>query len=78
MSKYVDVEAVAIAYSGHTPDDEYSQGVDFVLDKLESMPAADVVSWDWLLGYAANSWSRTQYTDFLSSAKEAYKEASND
>ena len=42
MVKYVDVNALVIAYSGHTLDDDFTAGVNFVLDKLESMPAADV------------------------------------
>lgn len=42
MAKYIDVESLAIYYSGHTPDDEFSKGVDFVLDLLDSKPPEDV------------------------------------
>lgn len=42
MAKYIDVESLVVAYSGHTPDDEFSNGVDFVLDLLDSKPPADV------------------------------------
>jgi len=42
MSRYINLEDLVIAYSGHTPDDEFSQGVDFVLDKIYSMGKADV------------------------------------
>lgn len=42
MAKYIDVESLVVAYSGHTPDDEFSKGVDFVLDLLDSKPPADV------------------------------------
>ena len=42
MAKYIDVESLVVGYSGHTPDDEFSKGVDFVLDLLDSKPPADV------------------------------------
>lgn len=42
MAKYIDVESLVVAYDGHTPDDEFSKGVDFVLDLLDSKPPADV------------------------------------
>ena len=42
MSKYVDIEALVVTYRGHTPDDDFSKGVDFVLDLLDSKPLADV------------------------------------
>ena len=42
MAKYIDVESLVIGYSGHTPDDEFSKGVDFVLDLLDSKPPEDV------------------------------------
>lgn len=42
MAKYIDVESLVVAYSGHTPDDEFSKGVYFVLDLLDNKPPADV------------------------------------
>ena len=42
MAKYIDVESLVVGYSGHTPDDEFSNGVDFVLDLLDSKTPADV------------------------------------
>lgn len=42
MAKYIDVESLVVGYSGHNPDDEFSKGVDFVLDLLDSKPPADV------------------------------------
>lgn len=42
MAKYIDVESLVVAYSGHTPDDDFSKGVDFVLGLLDSKPPADV------------------------------------
>lgn len=42
MAKYINVDSLVVAYSGHTPDDEFSKGVDFVLDLLDSKPPADV------------------------------------
>lgn len=42
MAKYIDVESLVVGYSGHTPDDEFSKGVNFVLDLLDSKPPADV------------------------------------
>lgn len=42
MAKYLDVESLVIVSRGHTPDDEFSKGVDFVLDLLDSKPPADV------------------------------------
>ena len=42
MAKYIDVESLVVAYSDHTLDDEFSKGVDFVLDLLDSKPPADV------------------------------------
>lgn len=42
MAKYIDVESLVVAYSGHTPDDEFSKGVGFVLGLLDSKPPADV------------------------------------
>lgn len=42
MAKYIDVESLVVGYSGHTPDDEFSKGVDFVLDLLDSKPPEDV------------------------------------
>ena len=42
MAKYIDIESLVVGYSGHTPDDEFSKGVDFVLDLLDSKPPADV------------------------------------
>ena len=42
MAKYIDVESLVVGYSGHTPDDDFSKGVDFVLDLLDSKPPADV------------------------------------
>lgn len=42
MAKYIDVESLVVCYSGHTPDDEFSKGVDFVLDLLDSKPPEDV------------------------------------
>ena len=42
MAKYIDVESLVVAYSGHTPDDQFSKGVNFVLDLLDSKPPADV------------------------------------
>ena len=42
MAEYIDVESLVVAYSGHTPDDEFSKGVDFVLDLLDSKPPEDV------------------------------------
>lgn len=42
MAKYIDVESLTVAYSGHTPDDEFSKGVDFVLDLLDSKQPEDV------------------------------------
>lgn len=41
-AKYIDVESLVVGYSGHTPDDEFSKGVDFVLDLLDSKPPANV------------------------------------
>ena len=37
MARYINIDDIVIAYSGHTLDDEFSQGVTFVLEKLESM-----------------------------------------
>jgi hypothetical protein len=42
MAKYIDVESLVVGYSGHTPDDEFSKGVDFVLNLLDSKLPADV------------------------------------
>lgn len=42
MAKYIDIESLVICYSGHTPYDEFSKGVDFVLDLLDSKPPSKV------------------------------------
>lgn len=42
MAKYIDVESLVVGYSGHTPDDDFSKGVDFVLDLLDSKQGEDV------------------------------------
>ena len=42
MAKYIDIESLVVGYSGHTPDDDFSKGIDFVLDLLDSKPPADV------------------------------------
>lgn len=42
MAKYIDVESLVVGYSGHTPDDDFSKGVDYVLDLLDSKPPEDV------------------------------------
>lgn len=52
MAKYIDVESLVVGYSGHTPDDDFSKGVDFVLDLLDSKSPADVRpvvrgKWEW-------------------------------
>lgn len=52
MAKYIDIESLVVCYSGHTPGDEFSKGVDFVLDLLDSKPPADVrpvVRGRWIL-----------------------------
>lgn len=33
--KYIDVNSLVIAYSGHTPDDDFTAGVNYVLNLLE-------------------------------------------
>ena len=43
---------MVVGYSGHTPDDDFSKGVDFVLDLLDSKSPADVRpvvrgKWEW-------------------------------
>lgn len=40
--KFIDVESLVVVSRGHTPDDEFSKGVDYVLDLLDSKPPADV------------------------------------
>lgn len=52
MAKYIDVESLVVCYSGHTPDDDFSKGVDFVLDLLDSKPSEDVrpiVRSEWIM-----------------------------
>jgi hypothetical protein len=42
MAKYIDVESLAIYYSGHTPGDDFSKGVALVMDFLDCKPPEDV------------------------------------
>lgn len=40
--KYIDVNSLVVAYSGHTPDDDFTAGVNYVLDLLEKKQGEDV------------------------------------
>lgn len=51
--KYIDVNSLVVAYSGHTLDDDFTAGVNYVLDLLEEKQGEDVrpmMRGEWLGG----------------------------